>query len=140
MLRYLIRFGLLAGLALASLGASASASPTPGDCQNDSKSLGPILLSTVDAPGTWWGITKAGFDQAYGPDLTDADYETLIERFLGPQASFEAAVEAVVNGARSFDKNVNDYVCASRIRGTRAFVGDPNFAQFFFAVTDDKHV
>jgi hypothetical protein len=116
--------GLLMLIALT--GGPASAAPTPGDCQNDSKLIGPILLSTDDAPDTWWGITKAGLEEAGIVGTTFA--------------SLEEAVAALVDAVRPLDENGNDYVCASAIRGTKAVIGDPDYAHYYFAVIDDKHV
>ena len=98
--------------------------------------IGPILLSTSDEPGTWWGLTKAGFDAA---GITD--YKATIEGFFG--TSFDSlgdAVDALVAAASGLDRNGNGYVCASSIRGTRAYLGDPAYANYFFLVNDDRHV
>lgn len=130
---------LAVGVSVAVLAAvatgSAPAAPEVG-CQSDSKLIGQILLSTEDEEGTWWRITREGFDAA---GITD--YKATIERLFGTTfASLDDAVQALVDAVRPLDKNGNEYVCASSVRGTRAFLGDPNYAYYFFGVTDDKHV
>jgi hypothetical protein len=108
----------------------------PRRLQNDSKLIGPILLSTVDTPGTWWHLTREGFD-----DAGVSDCKAMIEALFGTTfVDLDAAVEALVDAVRTLDKNGNSYVCATSVRGTRAFVGDPNYAYYFFSVIDDKHV
>lgn len=129
------RMGALAATVLALAASSAMAAPEP-DCQNDSKSLGRIALSTADTPGTWWYITRTGLDAA---GITD--YLAAIESAFGTDfADLDEAVAAVVAAVGPVDKNGNGFVCASAVRGTRAFIGDPDYANYFFAVTDDKHV
>jgi hypothetical protein len=65
----------------------------------------------------------------------------MIEAFFGTEFdSLEDAVEVLVDAVRPLDKNGNGYVCASRATGTKAALGDPNFAYYFFGVIDDKHV
>lgn len=124
-----------AAFALLAAG-TASADPVQGDCQNDSKLIGPILLSTEDVPGTWWYLTREGLDAA-----GVSDYEAFIESLFGTDfADLEEAVMALVDNVRWADKNGNDYVCTSSLRGTRAFIGDPDYAYYYFSVTDDKHV
>ena len=50
------RVGLLMSVAIALVAAGAApAAPVDGDCQNDSKLIGAIELSTDDRAGTWWG-------------------------------------------------------------------------------------
>jgi len=131
--------GLAVGLAVtaALVGATAAgAAPAPGDCPNDTKGIGPVSISTADEPGTWWYLTRTGFDAA---GVTD--YKAKIESLFGIEfGTLEEAIEAVVAGVRPLDKNGNGYVCASTLRGTRAFIGDPDFAYYFFGVIDDKHV
>jgi hypothetical protein len=127
---------VFAAVVLALSAASAWATPTRGDCQNDSKLIGPILLSTEDTPGTWWHLTREGFNEA-----GVSDYKAMIEALFGTTfVDLDAAVEALVDAVRTLDKNGNSYVCATSVRGTRAFVGDPNYAYYFFSVIDDKHV
>jgi hypothetical protein len=112
------------------------AAGSPGDCSNDSKLIGPILLSSNDAPGTWWGLTRAGFDAA---GITD--YKATIEGFFGTSFdTLDDAVDALVAGTSTLDKNGNGYVCASSARGTRAFLDDPQYANYFFQTHDDKGV
>ncbi len=126
-----VSIALLAAVAA----GSAVAAPEVG-CQNDSKLIGRIQLSTADTPGTWWHLTREGFDAA---GITD--YKAAIESIFGtPFPSLNAAVDALVDAVRALDKNGNEYVCASSLRGTREFLGDPNWALFFFGVLDDKHV
>ena len=120
----------------AVIGTSASAAPEPGDCRNDSKLIGPILLSTDDTPGTWWNLTREGLDAA---GITD--YKASIDAAFGTTfATLDDAIAAVVAAVSPLDRNGNGYVCASSIRGTRAVLGDPNYAYYYFSVQDDKHV
>ena len=123
------------GALMAGTAGSASSAPDPG-CQSDSKLVGRILLSTADVPGTWWHLTREGFD-----DAGITDYEAAIEQAFGTTfATLDDAVEALVDAVRSLDRNGNDYVCASSLRGRRAFLGDPNYAEYYFGTQDDKHV
>ena len=127
---------LLAFVVLAAATSGpASAAPVAGDCQNDSKLIGPILLSTENVEGTWWHLTREGLDAA---GITD--YEAAIEAAFGVEfAGLQEAVEAIVDAVRPLDRNGNDRVCASSLRGTRAVLGDPNYAYYYFGVTDDRH-
>jgi hypothetical protein len=117
----------VSGVALAQVGN------TPG-CRPDDKLLGRFLLSTADGPFTWWGLTKRGFDAA---GLTD--YKATIEAGFGQSFPSEAdAIAALVEAARPVDVNGNNYICAYNLRGTRAFIGDPNYAYYFFLTYDDN--
>ena len=56
-----------------------------------------------------------------------------------PDVQFPRRSDCVTRRRRSaFDKNGNNYVCASSVRGTRTVVGDPNYAFNYFRVVDDK--
>lgn len=128
------RVGALAAAVVALTASSAPAAPEP-DCQNDSKSLGRIELSTADTPGTWWYLTRTGLDAA---GITD--YLAAAEAAFGTDfADLDEAVAAMIAAVEPVDKNGNGYVCASALRGTRAVLGDPDFAYYYFAATDDKH-
>jgi len=116
--------------------ALMSASGDDDFCRNDSKLIGRIELSTADGPDTWWGITKDGLI-ALG--IEEEDFEAHLEDLFGQAfSSLEQAIETVVDAVRPFDKNGNNYVCASTVRGTRAFIGDPLYALVYFRVVDDK--
>jgi hypothetical protein len=125
-------------------GGVASADPRPqGECDNDSKLLGRFELSTVDAAGTWWRLTKNGFVAA--GYVTEAQQKAVIESFFGTTyLTFDAAKTALVEAAQPFDANTNNYVCASSIRGTVAWLAavlnDPKWKLYVFQVDDDKHV
>lgn len=41
---------------------------------------------------------------------------------------------------RTFDKNGNGFVCAFALRGTRAYLNDPQYTLYTFGVADDRHV
>lgn len=139
MLRTAALLALLAGAMTALTSGSALGAPTPGDCQNDSKLIGPIELSTVDEPGTWWFITSNGLDEA-GFD-TDAEKLEITNVILGTDfATLEDAVEAIVDAVRPLDKNGNGFVCAGTSTGTHGFLPDPSLNSVFFKVIDDKHV
>jgi hypothetical protein len=140
MVRTAALVALCAGaMMLAFTSSSALAKPTPGDCQNDSKLIGAIELSTDDRPGTWWFITSNGLDEA-GFE-TDAEKLEITELIFGTDfATLADAVTALVDAIRPLDKNGNNFVCASTVRGTKGFLPDPSFTSFFFSVIDDKHV
>ena len=105
-------------------------------CRNDSKLIGRIELSTADGPDTWWGITKDGLI-ALG--IAEEDFQAHLEELFGQTfSSLEQAIETVVAAVRPFDKNGNNYVCASTVRGTRAFLNDPLYTLIYFRVVDDK--
>ena len=134
------RFGLsvLAGFVVLLLSTAAPVSARADDdfCRNDSKLIGRIEISTADGPDTWWGITKEGMI-ALG--IAEEDFEAQIEEWLGQAfPSLEQAIETLVDAVRPFDKNGNNYICASSVRGTRAFIGDPLYALVYFRVVDDK--
>jgi len=120
-------------------GAAANASGTPvangaHACTPDSKLIGRFAASTVDAPDTWWGLSKARFDAA---GVTD--YKAALESFYGQSfSSLDAAIQFLIDGVQSWDANGNGYVCAFEIRGTRAYFGDN--AIFLLGIEDDKHV
>ncbi|QJR35408.1 hypothetical protein [Gemmatimonas groenlandica] len=103
-------------------------------CAQDSKSLGLIKLSAVDAPDTWWGITKAGFAAA---GITDP--KSFIENAFGQEfESVEAAAAFLVLQVKPYDLNGNDLVCAFSTRGTRSVYRAPNVALYLFRATDDR--
>lgn len=132
-------FALCVGAMMAFTSGSALANPTSGDCQNDSKLIGAIELSTDDRPGTWWYITSNGLEEA-GFE-TDAEKLEVSELMLGTDfATLDDAVRAIVDAIRVVDKNGNNFVCASSVRGTLGFLPDPSFTNFLFSVIDDKHV
>ena len=137
------RFAALVALCavgiMAFTSGPAHAKPTPGDCQNDSKLIGPIELSTDYRAGTWWQITSDGLDAA-GFD-TDEEKLAISEALFGTQfASLSAAISAIVDAVRPLDKNGNRFVCAGTSTGTHGFLPDPSYSSFFFKVIDDKHV
>lgn len=136
MLNWIVRLAVAVAALCALSVAPAGAAPEPADCQNDSKLIGRIELSTADAPGTWWRLTKDGFDAA---GVTD--YKAMMEGWFGTTfASLDDAVEALVAAVVPLDRNGNGFVCASAPRGTRTVVGDPNYGFYYFSVIDDKHV
>ncbi len=118
------RIVLLVSVALALVAAgSASATPEPGACQEDTKLIGPIQVSPEvadDDVTTWWELTRDGFE---APGLNPED---ALKSFFGLE--FDEALEAFVAEVEPADKNGNKFVCASSLGGTRAFIGDPNFA------------
>lgn len=127
-----------AGMTALTSGA-ALAKPTPGDCQNDSKLIGPIELSTDYRAGTWWQITSDGLDAA-GFD-TNEEKLAITEALFGTDfATLADAIAAIVDAVRVLDKNGNGYVCAGTATGTHGFLPDPSYNSFFFKVIDDKHV
>jgi hypothetical protein len=104
----------------------------PG-CHPDSKLIGRILLSTADTPGTWWYITRQGFDAA---GITD--YHAFIESAFGLSfATLDEAIAHLVNAVTPLDENGNGYVCAYETRGTRTNYGLPNVSLYIFSTTDD---
>lgn len=137
MFKHLVRVTLVVGLMVPSVAATRPTSTDPGDCPNDSKLIGAIELSTADAPGTWWRLTKDGLADAgiVDPD----DILATLSGWFGTAFTTELqAVETLVDAVRPFDKNANNYVCAFSLRGTRAYIGDPNYALYTFGVKDDK--
>lgn len=134
------RLVLLLGVVFALVAAgTASAAPVPGDCQNDSKLIGAIELSTDDRAGTWWRLTKDGLE-ASGVFGDAAQLSTINGWFGTSFTSLADAVELLVDLVRAVDANGNNYVCASTLRGTRAVTRDPNINLTAFSVIDDKHV
>lgn len=114
--------------------ASAMANDVPG-CHPDSKLIGRIALSVEDAPGTWWYITRQGFDAS---GVTD--HRAFIESLFGQSfATVDDAIAFLVNAVQPFDENGNGYVCAYRTRGTRANYGLPDVSNYLFGTTDDDH-
>ena len=115
--------------------ARAASARGPAECVSDSKLIGRIALTTGEEQGTWWHLTREGFDAA---GITD--YRAFIEAAFGQSfASEAAAIRFLVEQVYAEDTNGNGYVCAYRIRGTHTSVGDPNFAFYYFLVRDDKH-
>ena len=130
---------LLAAGIMAFTSGPALAKPTPGDCQNDSKLIGPIELSTDYRAGTWWQITSDGLEAA-GFE-TDEEKLAIIEALFGTDfATLADAISAIVDAVRPLDKNANGFVCAGTSTGTHEFLPDPSYTSFFFKVIDDKHV
>lgn len=119
--------------------APTHAVPVPGDCNNDSKSLGSVLLSNEDVQGTWWYITREGMEAA--GITTQAEQQAIIEAAFGQTfATFQEATAAVVAGVPG-DKNNNGYVCASATpQKGDGNITLPGWQNYFFKITDDKHV
>lgn len=117
--------------------ANASGTPVANGahaCTPDSKLIGRFRVSTADASDTWWGLSKARFDDAHV-----TDYKAALESFYGQTfASEAAAIQFLIDGVGSYDANGNGYVCAFEIRGTRAYFGAN--AAFLLGIEDDKHV
>ena len=85
------------------------------------------------------GLTKDGLEAAgvFG----DAAQLARINGWFGTSfTSLADAVVLLVDTVRPLDKNGNNYVCASTLRGTRAVAGDPDLSLTAFTVIDDKHV
>lgn len=142
MLATVSRLSLVTAVLLSALvmSAPAQAKPVAGDCSNDVKGVGPTLLSTDDAKGTWWRLTREGLEAA--GIVGDAAQEALIETVFGVEfGSLAEAVDVLVGAVESLDKNGNGYVCPSRIRGTIGNVTlDEGWQNYFFSVHDDQHV
>jgi hypothetical protein len=119
------------------LGATqAAAKDQPDGCQNDSKLIGPIALSTADTPGTWWHMTKEGLIASGVPET---EFKSTMEGWFGMSfASLDEAVQFLVGAVASVDRNGDGVVCASALRGTRAHFGDPNITLVSFNVTDNR--
>jgi hypothetical protein len=77
-------------------------------------------------------LVAAGF-------TTDAALKAKLEQISGTEySSLAAAVEALVAGARSWDKNGNGWACAYELRGTRAYSGEPLINEIFYGISDDR--
>jgi hypothetical protein len=114
--------------------AAVEGSEAPG-CHPDSKLIGRIQLSTADTPGTWWYITREGFDAA---GITD--YQGFIEYAFGLTfATLDEAIAHLVNAVTPWDENGNGYVCAYAARGTRTNYALPDVSRYIFGTTDDDH-
>ncbi len=104
-------------------------------CRPGDRFLGRILISTEDVPGTWWYLTRTGFDAA---GVTD--YKAKIESFFGTTfQTLDDAVAYLVANVAELDARLNNngYVCAYEFRGTRAWREDPDFNFYTFLVYDD---
>ena len=130
---------LVAGIIVSFFAVCADASAAPGSCPNDAKLLngGPTAISG-EGPGTWWGLVingllTAGFvDEAdqidYLNDIFDTTFDTL--------ADLKAYNLQLVQD--TWDENLNGYVCAFQLRGTRAHFDNPYVDLTFFGITDDR--
>ena len=106
----------------------------PQDCVPDSKLLGRFAVSVEDNPTTWWRLTKQNFIS-----LGITDYKQALEGFFGISfPDLAHAIQYLIDGVRSFDKNGNGWVCGYELPGTRAHYGI--YATFLFGIADDKHV
>ncbi len=121
----------------ARMAVSATSAESGGSCVKDSKFLGLTKLSSVDARGTWWYLTRNGLNQA--GITTESGYITAMNGWFGQTfATLDEAVSFLVSAASVYDTNGNGYICAYEVRGTRAHTGDPNFGLYAFLVRDDK--
>lgn len=143
---------VLALLAATTLGACAADAPTepalsptahvtPVDpivslgCHPDVKFIGRIELSTADLPGTWWYITREGFDAA---GITD--YQGFMSSVFGlPFATLDEAITYLVDAVKPLDRNGNAFVCAYEVRGELRNYGTPEVNKYIFSTTDDDH-
>jgi hypothetical protein len=125
------------GLALALAATAAQGRTNQKSCPADSKLIGLIELSTVDAPGTWWNLTRSGMVAA-GIDDESEQLATMQVWFGVGFNTLPEAVAYLVDQVRPIDANGNGYVCAYSLRGTRTGWGDPNFAHYLFKVDDDR--
>jgi hypothetical protein len=120
--------------ALAARSVRASGAAT---CDADAQLIGSIELSTVDAPTTWWGLTKAGL-QASGMD-SDAEYQAAIEGYFHRAfPSLDNAVAYLVDDVRFLDTNADNHLCAYGVRGTRPRLSASNNALYSFWVHEDR--
>lgn len=121
-------------LPLATVSAAASTNGQgPQACTPDSKLLGRYAVSTADAPGTWWYLSRQRFDAA---GVTD--YRVALENFYSQSfATLGDAIDYLIAGVAAYDANGNGYVCAFEVNGTRAHLG-ANSA-FLIGIADDKH-
>jgi len=126
------------GLALALAATTAQAYRDPHLCGPDPKLLGRFLVSTVDNPDTWWGLTHKGMVESGIPDNETALKETMQIWFGIGFNTLEEAVVHLVDQVKPHDANGNGYVCAYSKRGTRAYLGDPNYTYYLFGVSDDR--
>ena len=126
------------GLAPALAATTAQAHRDPHLCGPDVKLIGAFLVSTVDAPDTWWGLTHKGMVESGIPDNEDALKETMQRWFGIGFNSLSEAVTYLVAQVAPYDANGNGYVCAYSKRGTRAYLGDPNYTYYLFGVSDDR--
>ena len=131
-------FGTILAMSVAVLGVSvAASSPDPGECARDTKLIGAVEISAVDAPDTWWGITKAGFIDA-GYDTT-AEMIALMNGFFGTShTTLAPLIDLLLEPVRTFDLNGNNYICAFSLRGARKWIGNPDYTFYTFGTSDDK--
>lgn len=107
----------------------------PQSCIPDSRLVGRVALSTQDVPGTWWHLTRSGFDAA---GITD--YLGEISGAFGIAfPDLDAAVAHLVAQVEPLDANGNGLVCAYRGQGELGWSSDPDFWDYHFGVRDDKH-
>ena len=138
MFKHLTRMVFVSGLLVVPLVATSTpVLADPGDCPNDSKLIGLIEISADDVPGTWWRLTKDGLAEA--GIVSDADLLATLNGWFGTSFSdLTDAVAMLLEPVRAYDKNGNDFVCAFSLRGTRAYIGDPNYTLYSFGTQDDK--
>jgi hypothetical protein len=130
---------VVAAFALAwAMGASLAADQKV--CGGDNKLVtdsGLVRLATDLGSDSWWGLVYQG--------LTDAGYVTpqqkldFLNNLFGTSLqTLDAMAAYEISTAASWDENGNSLVCVANIRGTRTSYGDPNFANYFFFIWDDK--
>lgn len=109
-------------------------------CGGDNKLIsdsGAVRIATDLAPDSWWGIIYQGLqDTGY---VTDAQKLAFLNNLFA--TSFSTLTEMAIHElgiAQDYDKNGNSVVCIANIRGTRTSYGDPNFANYFFFIWDDR--
>ncbi len=116
----------------------AKGSGGPATCVKDSRFLGLIEVSAADEPGTWWHLTRTGFDAA---GITD--YKAKIESTFGMRFNTQQdAIDYLIAQVVAFDNigNGNGWVCVYTYEhGTRANLGLPDYAFYTWWVRDDKH-
>jgi hypothetical protein len=130
---------LVAGVIITSLDVCAGTPGDAGTCPNDSKLLngGPTKI-LGEGPGTWWGLVINGLLAAGFVDEDDQiDYLNQIFN-----TSFDTLEELKTYNLQlvedTWDENLNGYVCAFQLRGTRAHFHNPYVDLTFFGITDDR--
>ena len=137
MTRQVLRIAAFVGLLGSTVVGAGPISPGPGECARDTKLIGLVEISAVDAPDTWWGITKAGLADA-GIDTT-AELLATLNGFFGTSfVTLPPLIDVLLEPVRELDLNGNGFVCAFSLRGKRTYLGDPDYTHYTFGTSDDK--
>ena len=133
-----VGIALIAGVVFTSGAWRAAPMRDSGSCPSDSKLIGQVSVFGDESEASWWNLILNGM--IAGGLVTETAQRDYLNAVYGTSFATLAEVRDFdLQGlSDGFDKNGNGFVCAFKLRGTRAYNNDPLFNYTYFGVSDDK--